>query len=266
MMTVILSLLQSSPKTSTIQEDAFLVVGALCGTLETAFAPYLSAFLPYLYPALKAYDDTTLCTVAIGIIGDVVRALGEQAAQYAEAFMTVLLENLRSEVLERGVKIVILGCFGDVALAVGGGFEPYLNTSMEVLGQAASVQANPLDYDTMEYVLQLREGILEAYTGIVAGLKGTPKVDLLLPHVPQLLQLIQVVLSDEEKTDSQSKLAYGLLWDIADTFKGGQIRGLLLQEWIVSEMRPRGARLLPETKKVWKHAREAVKIATAVPQ
>ena len=32
-----------------------------------------------------------------------------------------------------------------------------------------------LDYDLVDYVSQLREGILEAYTGVVTGLKNTEK-------------------------------------------------------------------------------------------
>lgn len=143
-MTLILQLIQSAGKTSTILEDAFLVVGSLSAAIEVKFAPYIPAFLPFLYPALKAYDDMQLCTVAVGIIGDITRALGDQTEQYAQAFVTVLLENLSSEVLNRNVKISILACFGDIALAIGPKFEPYLETAMTVLRQAAALQANPV--------------------------------------------------------------------------------------------------------------------------
>lgn len=164
-MTLILQLIQAAGKTSTVLEDAFLVVGTLASgmlsnphcvseclvsqgvmnlALESNFSPYISAFLPFLYPALKAHEDTQLCTVAVGIIGDISRALGEQSEQYAGPFMTVLLENLQSDVLNRNVKITILSCFGDIALAIGGAFEPYLETTMTVLRQAGSVEPNPV--------------------------------------------------------------------------------------------------------------------------
>lgn len=143
-MTLVLQLIQSAAKASTILEDAFLVVGSLAAAIESGFTPYMQAFLPYLYPALKAYDDTQLCMVAVGIIGDITRAVGDQSAQYANAFVTVLLENLSSDVLNRNVKISILACFGDIALAIGPEFEPYLETAMTVLRQAALLQPNPV--------------------------------------------------------------------------------------------------------------------------
>lgn len=58
--------------------------------------------------------------------------------------MTVLFENLSSEVLNRNVKITILSCFGDIALAVGPAFEPYLPTTMTVLSQAGMMMPNPV--------------------------------------------------------------------------------------------------------------------------
>jgi importin subunit beta-1 len=175
-MTDVLQLIQTAgTKTSTILEDSFLVVGSLAAAIEQHFAPYIQAFLPFLHPALKAYEDSQLCTVAVGIIGDICRALGDQTATYANAFVTVLMENLSSEVLNRNVKISIISCFGDIALAIGPQFEPYLDTVMGILNQAAQMQPNPLDYDSIDYIASLREGILEAHTGIIAGFKNTDK-------------------------------------------------------------------------------------------
>lgn len=82
--------------------------------------------------------------VAVGLIGDISRALGDQSAQYAAPFMTVLLENLQSDVLNRNVKISILSCFGDIALAIGPAFEPFLETAMGVLRQAGALEPNPV--------------------------------------------------------------------------------------------------------------------------
>lgn len=181
-MTVLLGLISSS-KTSTVLEDAFTVVGTMASALETKFSPYIQAFLPYLYPALKAHEDTQLCTTAVGVIGDISRALGDQSAQYANAFMTVLCESLQSETLNRNVKIPILSCFGDIALAIGPQFEAYLDTSMNILRQAGQIMPNPMDYDLVDYVSQLREGILEAYTGIVTAFKNSEKGTLLAAGV-----------------------------------------------------------------------------------
>jgi importin subunit beta-1 len=261
-MTLVLHLIQSSSKTSTILEDAFLVVGTLASSLEQGFSPYLSAFLPFLYPALKAHEDSQLCTVAVGLIGDITRALGEQSAQYAGPFMSVLLENLQSDVLNRNVKISVLSCFGDIALAIGPAFEPFLNTTMGVLMQAGRVQPSPLDYDLIDYVAQLREGILEAYTGIVTGFKGTDKGNVILSHVPAIFELVQRCLSDEDRTDAIAKLSFGLIGDLADMFNQGQIKQLLLAEWLATELRNR-ARLSNETKKTLRWAKEMVKRATA---
>jgi len=261
-MTLVLQLIQAAGKTSTVLEDSFLVVGSLASALEAGFMPYVSSFLPMLYPALKSHEDTQLCTVAVGVIGDLSRALGDQSAQFSGPFMNVLLENLQSDVLNRNVKISILSCFGDIALAIGPQFEPYLDTTMGVLRQAGNVQPNPLDYDLVDYVAQLREGILEAYTGIVTAFRNTEKAPVLLPHIPAILELIQRCLADEERTDAVVKLSFGLLGDAADCFPNGQIKSLLLTDWIANILRSK-LRMSSDIKQTMRWAREMVKRATA---
>ena len=67
--------------------------------------------------------------------------------------MNVLFENLQSDVLNRNVKIPILTVFGDIALAIGPAFEPFLSPAMAVLRQAGSLQVNPVCFLSLSIVL-----------------------------------------------------------------------------------------------------------------
>lgn len=174
-MTILLSLISTSGKHSTVLEDAFLAIGSLTSALEVDFQPYLEAFMPFLYQALKSHEEYQLCSISVGLIGDICRGLGEGSAPYCNNFMNVLLENLASPLLHRSVKPPILSAFGDIGLAIGGQFEPYLPVTMQVLQQAGGMMPDPNNYDLIDYVATLRESILEAYIGIISGLKTSDK-------------------------------------------------------------------------------------------
>jgi importin subunit beta-1 len=78
---------------------------------------------------------------------------------------------------------------------------------------------------------------------------------LLLPHAQSILELIQRCLADDERTDTLVKLAFGLVGDLADSFPNGQLKQLLLQEWIANELRNRRG-LSVESKKTMRWAKE----------
>lgn len=59
-----------------------------------------------------------------------------------------------------------------MALAIGPSFGAYLATVLQVLEQAAQFQAEKDNYDMIDYCNELRDGCLEAYTGIIQGLKS----------------------------------------------------------------------------------------------
>ncbi|KAF9904396.1 karyopherin beta [Linnemannia zychae] len=262
-MTVLLQLSTAASKSSTILEDAFLAIGALTTALDSEFARYLDSFAPFMFSALSNHEEHQLCSIAVGLIGDVCRSLGRASASYCDNFMTTLLQNLQSPVLHRNVKPNILSCFGDIALAIEGQFVGYLDVTMSVLAQACNIRAAPTDYDMIDYVNGLREGIMDAYIGIVQGLKSSDG-NLLAPHLAHLFEFMSTVYNDPERSDALLRSICGLLGDLAESFPGGEIKPLLLAEWVNQCLKEgRSSRQNSvTTKEVARWAKEMVKRAT----
>ena len=82
-----------------------------------------------------------------------------------------------------------------------------------------------------------------------------PIVQLLVPHVNSVFELVQKVLADDNSGEPLDKLAYGVIGDLADAFPNGEIKPLLLAEWIASSLVLRKG-YDKETKTTVKWARE----------
>ncbi|GFN99778.1 importin subunit beta-1 [Plakobranchus ocellatus] len=94
---------------------------------------------------------------------------------------------------------------------------------MTTLQQASQAQVNKTDYDMIDYLNELREGCLEAYTGIVQGLKGdadspNPDVALVQPHVNHIVSFIEHIAVDDDKSDSNVSACCGLIGDLCSAF------------------------------------------------
>lgn len=264
-MTILLELEQSQPKQSVVHEDIFLAIGALCSAVDSHFGIYLDSFAPFLYAALANHQEHVMCGIAIGLIGDISRSLGDKVLPYCDNFMSQLLQNLQSPLLERAVKPAILSCFGDIALAINENYAKYLDVVMGFLGQASGVTYSAESgYDQIDYVNGLREGIVEAYVGIVQALKGTQSADNLGPHVAGIFDFLQVVHKDPEKTDALNRAMIGLIGDLAETFPKGQLKPLLRSEWVTECLKQARAKSANSqaTKEVARWATEHVKQAS----
>lgn len=87
-----------------------------------------------------------------------------------------LIPSQTSSGLRDTLKPSVLVTFGDIAQAIGTQFSTYLSVVGQVLQQASTVTlANDVDADTVHYVISLREGIMDAWGGILLAYKGTPQ-------------------------------------------------------------------------------------------
>lgn len=110
-----------------------------------------------------------------------------------------------------------------MALSIGPDFKKYLNIVLQMLTHATQVQIDPNDYDMIDYLNELRESVLEAYTGIVQGLKGVDKspnddVNLLQPHVHFIINYVISIAKDSELSDGNIAIASGLIGDMCSAF------------------------------------------------
>ncbi|XP_053607169.1 importin subunit beta-1 [Plodia interpunctella] len=210
-------------KAGGVQEDALMAVSTLVEVLGEGFLKYMDAFKRYLYVGLKNHQEHQVCIAAVGLTGDICRALKSKVLPYCDEIICLLLENLGDPSIHRSVKPQILSVFGDIALGIGPDFAKYFDVVMTMLLQASNAQVDRNDYDMVEYLGELRESVLEAYTGIIQGLKGSggeirTDVALVEPHVPAIVSFMTLVGSEPERTDGHMSVIAGLTGDLCTVF------------------------------------------------
>ncbi|MFQ6666217.1 hypothetical protein Gotur_032662 [Gossypium turneri] len=221
-------------RSATVHEEAMLAIGALAYATGADFAKYMPEFYRYLEMGLQNFEEYQVCAVTVGVVGDISRALEEKIVPYCDGIMTQLLKNLSSNQLHRSVKPPIFSCFGDIALAVGEYFEKYLMWAMSALQSAADLSTHIAgDDELVEYTNSLRNGILEAYSGIFQGFKNSPKTQLLIPYAPHILQFLDGIYMEKDMDDMVMKTAIGVLGDLADTL--GNHAGSMIQQSVSSK-------------------------------
>lgn len=93
-MNALLQILSSVGSKSSVPDTVFAAVGALANALEEDFAKYMNSFSHFLYNALGNREEPGLCAMAIGLVSDITRALGQLSQPYCDTFMNYLLQNL----------------------------------------------------------------------------------------------------------------------------------------------------------------------------
>ncbi|KZZ96077.1 Armadillo-type fold protein [Moelleriella libera RCEF 2490] len=232
-MQILLQILSSVGAKSSVPEAIFGTISALSTAMEEDFGKYMEAFSPFLYNALGNQEEPGLCSMAIGLVSDITRSMGERSQPYCDNFMNYLLNNLRSTALSNQFKPAILQCFGDVAGAITGHFETYLSVVAQVLDQASTVTAatdGPIEM--VDYVISLREGIMDAWGGIIGAMKASDKTQALQQYVPAIFNLLGQIANDTIRSEGLMRASMGVIGDLADAYPNGELVEAFRQDWV----------------------------------
>jgi len=179
-----------------VMEDALMAVSTLIEVMGEGFGKYMEQFKPYLVGALRAHEEHLVCQAAIGVVSDLCHAFEGKIAPLMDEFVQLLLEILQDANVKHAVKPNALGCFGDIAIALGPEYFRYLEVTVKYLMNAVTAAqiTDEEDYEQVDYVESLRENCISGFTGIVQAMKNTPEgMRQLHPYIPQMVQLITMI-------------------------------------------------------------------------
>lgn len=216
-----------------VPEVLFQIVSGLCNALGRDFLKYMESFSPYLNTALRNQEAPDMCSLGIGLVSDIVRALEDKAQPFCDGFMNDLLNNLRSEKMTNQLKPPILETFGDIASNIGQAFETYLTVVAQVLQQASLVSvSNDVSYDMIDYIVSLRSGIADAWDGIIVAFKGTQRVNVLQNYAQPIFQFLSIVANDGNHNEGLLRACMGIIGDLGEAFPDGQLAEFFKYDWV----------------------------------
>eukprot|EP00123_Amoebidium_parasiticum_P012176 comp21174_c0_seq1/m.28704 comp21174_c0_seq1/g.28704 ORF comp21174_c0_seq1/g.28704 comp21174_c0_seq1/m.28704 type:complete len:622 (-) comp21174_c0_seq1:399-2264(-) len=266
-MAMLVYMLQVAQGQAGVQEDALLAINAIVNALEADFAPYMEGLMNPLATCLSSSAEIAVCTNAIGVVSDLARNMQLKFAPFCQPIMELLGRCLQDPATDKHVKAAILSAIGDIATGMGVQFSAYVPYILPIMEQAAQAAKNinvaEADYDLQDYMITLRENILEGFCGIVIGLKGESRpwnqeMQQLKSHVPMIVEFIQVCVTDQSCTDGMMRSATGLLGDLCEVFTV-QMKPLVDLAWVRRLLNEAKASDVQATKKTAQWATKVIK-------
>ena len=132
---------------------------------------------------------------------------------------------------------------------------------MQICISASNIEPEDSSMETIDYVLNVKESVLDCYVGIVGGLHDNPQA--IYPYVAPIFQFLQLVSLDinMSTTDSVARSATGLLGDIGAMFPSGEFKQAYMQPWVTEFIKKTRSNLifLQSTKDTARWARDQQK-------
>ncbi|GBE62073.1 HEAT repeat-containing protein [Babesia ovata] len=246
-----------------LSEDALLTVSALINRVGSAeFQPHLPQLMDIVLTGLQRLDMVDSCKACVELTSDVARVMDSGIQPYVPQIMAILLRTLADFNTPQKLKPPIVTALGDIAMVSGPAFSAFLEPSMNLLLQAASITFDMGPVDNEEwiwYITDLREGALLSFTGILYGQKGANQLDALRGYVSGILQFVQLVVETPQQYFSvcNYRLAVALAGDLVNAF-GSDLSVYLVNSTLVSKIMERLEQLETENDPSVSECREKV--------
>lgn len=160
---------------------------------------------------------------AVGNISDLCLAVGDKLQPYCNDMVGALKVALEDPKVNRDAKPLVISSLGDIAMAIGAAYEPYLQISVMMLMQASQIKGDPDDDELGAFISELRLAILEGYSGIIMGLEDGKILGIFEAQIPAVLQFLDLLANESDDDEDVMTAAAALIGDISRCMAGSPI-------------------------------------------
>ncbi len=115
-----------------------------------------------------------------------------------------MTDRFQDKSISNQFRPAILQTFGDIAQAIGPHFETYLSVVAQVLQSAAGVNmGDNAAFEMLDYVISLREGIMDAWSGAILAMRKE-KCTYLYPSLLVLLTFFSTIVDAVRRVNIRS--------------------------------------------------------------
>ena len=214
------------------EEDAILAIGTLVRVSGTGFERHLLVLSQILVKGLQNPNEVRFCRVCIGVICEIAVVFNLKSPniqQILTQLLPVLFNLLHMNNAPVSLKPSLITTIGDIAVGMEKAFEPYLDPFLALLNHAACTRISdgPTSEEWVEYLQELRNSVLEAFSSIIHGLREAQLLSILKPHVSNWLSFITLVIEDPFSSTANITRATEVTGDLVTSYRSELVSHLV---------------------------------------
>lgn len=205
-------------------EEAIFSLGSLAYFGWDLFSHINEGVMKYLLFALDERQDYRLCYQGLIAVDDVIRSVGAENIAVIPKIVDKMQKIISDPNFPRGLKIKCFPLYNDIFMipskSNGDYLEEAINLIIEGIKTSENVPNKNTDKDTLEYLKELREKIVELLTGIFMFLTDHNQTNVFSSNIDGFLNYLNNIVRPEYTPDIQLIAEVcGLLGDLYIHFK-----------------------------------------------
>ena len=209
---------------SNLEDEVIIFFGTVIQKYKKESKRLNNDMLPVIFEYIQRNIEQPTVTVAIGILGDICSSFENSDEFFTKKATSLLISLLQNENINHEIKPLILSCLGDLSYVSGNYFQEFQNIVIpmvkSIINSISKCEQLP-DQEITEWVLALKESLLENLTGLIQSNPANLSNYKFFEISSEFLWLVKSIydIVSEDRTIKTTKLCTGLIGDCGSSYE-----------------------------------------------